>query len=95
MACGRTAANFGVIINLINGGVECGPGAGNPEAARNRVAFLQEIAEEMGGHPGRFSGRLFDTEKFRHLHLILSRKRAPAGLEKASGPMPTTPNWTG
>jgi len=46
--CGRTAANFGIIINLINGGVECGEGAANPAAARNRVAFLQAIAEEMG-----------------------------------------------
>jgi len=46
--CGRTEANFGVIINLINGGVECGPGARNPEAAKNRVEYLKAIAKEMG-----------------------------------------------
>ncbi len=48
VACGRTKANFGVIINIINGGIECGPGAGNPEAAKNRVMYLEAIAEEMG-----------------------------------------------
>ena len=47
-ACGRTTANFGVIINIINGGIECGPGAENPGAAENRVKYLEEIAKEMG-----------------------------------------------
>jgi hypothetical protein len=48
VACGRTNANFGVITNIINGGLECGPGAVNPEAAKNRVKYLEAIAEEMG-----------------------------------------------
>lgn len=50
VACGRTKANFGVIINIINGGLECGPGATNPggAAAQNRVKYLEAIAEEMG-----------------------------------------------
>ena len=48
IACGRKEPNFGVIINIINGGLECGPGAGNPEAAENRVRYLMAIAEEMG-----------------------------------------------
>ena len=47
-ACGRTKADFGVIINLINGGIECGEGAENPGAAENRVNYLVAIAEEMG-----------------------------------------------
>lgn len=46
--CGRKTANFGVIINIINGGLECGPGAVNPKAAKNRVAFFQAIADAMG-----------------------------------------------
>ena len=46
--CGRTKANFGVIINIINGGLECGPGAVNLTGAKNRVAYLQAIAKEMG-----------------------------------------------
>ena len=47
-ACGWKTANFGVIINIINGGLECGPGAKNREAAENRVAFLKAIAKAMG-----------------------------------------------
>jgi hypothetical protein len=49
-SCGRTAANFGVIINIINGGVECGPTASDQGRinAANRVSFLQAIAEVMG-----------------------------------------------
>ena len=47
VACGRIKANFGVIINIINGGLECGPGAGNPGAAKKRVEYLEAIAEEM------------------------------------------------
>ncbi len=46
--CGRTTANFGIIINLINGGVECGTTATNPEAAQSRVDYLEAIAGEMG-----------------------------------------------
>jgi hypothetical protein len=46
--CGRTKADFGVIINIINGGVESGPGASNPDAAKNRVSYFEAIAEEMG-----------------------------------------------
>ena len=48
VACGRTNANFGVIINLINGGLECGSGAVNPGAAKKRVEYLEAVAEEMG-----------------------------------------------
>lgn len=47
-ACGRETANFGVIINIINGGIECGPGAVNPQAAQNRVNYLTQIAKVMG-----------------------------------------------
>ncbi|MBC8419481.1 MAG: hypothetical protein H8E10_12875 [Desulfobacterales bacterium] len=45
--CGRTAANFGVIINIINGGLECGPNAGNPTAAKKRVKYLENICKLM------------------------------------------------
>ncbi|MFH1481838.1 MAG: chitinase [Pseudomonadota bacterium] len=48
VACGRTEPNFGVIINIINGGIECGPNARNPDAAKNRVKYLEAIAEAMG-----------------------------------------------
>jgi len=50
IACGRTSANFGVIINLINGGLECGSTATQlgRDGARNRVRFLQSIAQAMG-----------------------------------------------
>ncbi len=55
VACGRTKADFGVIINLINGGLECRWKDGNeikepknPEAAKNRVKYLKAIAAEMG-----------------------------------------------
>ena len=49
-ACGRETANFGVIINLINGGLECGPGAteDGKTARTNRANYLKAIAEEMG-----------------------------------------------
>ena len=46
--CGRPKADFGVIINIINGGVECGPGASNPEAAKERLSYFEAIAKEMG-----------------------------------------------
>jgi hypothetical protein len=53
--CGRTKADFGIIINLINGGLECRRKVGdeileplNPEAAKNRVKYLKAIAAEMG-----------------------------------------------
>ena len=45
IACGRKKPNFGVIINLINGGVECGK---KTEGAENRVKYLEAIAKEMG-----------------------------------------------
>ncbi len=50
VACGRTEANFGVIINIINGGLECGTTAtaDGRRAAKNRVKYLEAIAEEMG-----------------------------------------------
>ena len=50
VSCNRTEATFGVVINLINGGRECGPGATEEGrvAARNRVSYLEAIAEEMG-----------------------------------------------
>lgn len=49
-ACGRTKADFGVIINIINGGLECGTTATAKGrlAAKNRVKYLEAIAEEMG-----------------------------------------------
>ena len=49
IACGRTSANFGVIINLINGGLECGASATGPgrQGALNRVRYLQSIAQAM------------------------------------------------
>jgi len=46
--CGRTKADFGVIINIINGGVECGPGADNAQAAKNRLDYFKAIAAAMG-----------------------------------------------
>ena len=46
--CGRTKADFGVIINIINGGIECGPGAVNPQAAKNRLDYFKAIAAAMG-----------------------------------------------
>ena len=45
-ACGRETANFGVIINLINGGVECGKEKATQQA-ENRVKYLVAIAEAM------------------------------------------------
>jgi PGF-pre-PGF domain-containing protein len=45
IACGRSSANFGIIINIINGGVECGH---TDQRATNRVNFLIAIAREMG-----------------------------------------------
>jgi len=50
VACGRTKANFGVIINIINGGIECGPTATAKGLAnaKNRVKYLGAIAEKMG-----------------------------------------------
>jgi len=47
VACGRTKADFGVIINIINGGLECGKGEATQQA-KNRVKYLEAIAEEMG-----------------------------------------------
>lgn len=53
--CGRTKADFGIIINLINGGLECRRKVGDeileplkPEEAKNRVNYLKAIAAEMG-----------------------------------------------
>ena len=48
--CGRTEANFGVIINIINGGVECGSTATDEGRAnaQNRVSYLEVIAGAMG-----------------------------------------------
>ena len=48
--CGRTKADFGVIINIINGGLECGTTAtaDGRLAAKNRVKYLEAIAKEMG-----------------------------------------------
>lgn len=47
VACGRTKANFGVIINIINGGIECGKGEATQQA-KDRVKYLEAIAEVMG-----------------------------------------------
>jgi len=47
VACGRTKADFGVIINIINGGIECGKETPT-EQAKNRVKYLEAIAKEMG-----------------------------------------------
>lgn len=48
--CNRTVANFGIIINLINGGIECGStaSADGRTYAQNRVRYLRAIAELMG-----------------------------------------------
>jgi len=51
--CGRTKADFGVIINIINGGIECGKKDSEEEPkpteqAENRVEYLKAIAKEMG-----------------------------------------------
>ncbi|OPX66081.1 MAG: Chitinase class I [Methanoregulaceae archaeon PtaB.Bin056] len=45
IACGRCSANFGIIINIINGGVECGH---TDARATQRVSYLIAIAREMG-----------------------------------------------
>lgn len=50
VACGRTTPNLGIITNIINGGIECGPGAsaaGLANAAK-RVTFFNNIATAMG-----------------------------------------------
>jgi len=50
VACGRTKPSLGVITNLINGGIECGPNAtedGRQNAAR-RVLYFNAIANAMG-----------------------------------------------
>jgi chitinase len=50
VTCGRTTANLGVVTNIINGGIECGPGAsadGLANAAK-RVTFFNNIAALMG-----------------------------------------------
>jgi hypothetical protein len=50
VACGRTRASLGIITNIINGGIECGPGAtaeGLANAAK-RVTFFNNIATAMG-----------------------------------------------
>ena len=48
--CGRTEVNFGVIINLINGGYECGPNAlaEHRVKAENRLSYFEEICDAMG-----------------------------------------------
>jgi len=49
VSCHRTAANFGVIINIINGGVECGSTASTEGIAnaQARVNYLEAIAAVM------------------------------------------------
>ena len=46
LKCGRKTPNFGVIINIINGGIECGKGEPTPQAAA-RVKYLKAIAGAM------------------------------------------------
>ncbi len=48
--CGRTGANLGVITNIINGGIECGPSATDEgrQNAGNRVLYFNAIAGAMG-----------------------------------------------
>jgi len=65
--CDRTAANFGIIINIINGGVECGPTATDEGRvnAQNRVNYLGAIAEAMGVDiPAGFSNNCADQQNF-------------------------------
>jgi len=40
--------DFGVVINIINGGVECGPNAGSKEKAQNRVNYYRAYAKILG-----------------------------------------------
>ena len=40
--------DFGVVINIINGGVECGPNAGSKEKAQSRVNYYRAYAEILG-----------------------------------------------
>jgi chitinase len=52
VACGRTTPNLGVITNIINGGIECGPNAsakGRANAAK-RVTFFNNIATVIGAN---------------------------------------------
>ncbi len=48
--CGRTEANLGIITNIINGGIECGPNASarGLENAEHRVTFFNNIANVLG-----------------------------------------------
>ncbi len=50
IACGRTSANLGIITNIINGGIECGPDASAEGLANaeKRVTFFNNMAALMG-----------------------------------------------
>jgi hypothetical protein len=49
-AAGRTAG-FGVTIDIINGGVECGTGTASA-GATNRVAYYKDFCSQLGVDPG-------------------------------------------
>jgi basic endochitinase B len=48
--CGRTTANLGIITNIINGGIECGPESSQDGRinAQKRVTFFNNIANVLG-----------------------------------------------
>lgn len=49
-AAGR-AAGFGVTIDIINGGIECGSGTATA-AATNRVTYYKDFCSKLGVDPG-------------------------------------------
>jgi len=49
-AAGRTAG-FGVTIDIINGGIECGSGTAST-AATNRVTYYENFCSQLGVDPG-------------------------------------------
>lgn len=49
ISAGRTVdRDFGVVINIINGGLECDKGGDGSEKARNRVSYYRAIAAILG-----------------------------------------------
>lgn len=52
ISVGRNRAGFGVPLNIINGGIECGPGAQTPTAAAGRGTQHQNICGLLGVDPG-------------------------------------------
>jgi hypothetical protein len=42
------AGDFGVVINIINVGIECSPGAGGSTQAQNRINYYRTYAAILG-----------------------------------------------